>query len=80
MLHLISQSNLKHLHIVQNENTPETVTPCGARAWLKFKRDASKNLRVHLGAVSKRDMDCDLVIQPEAPVHSITCKNVRNTD
>lgn len=77
MLHLIPKSKLKHLHIVQNENTPKTVMPCSAKAWSHFKQHASEHLHVHLEATSKGTNECDLLIQPEAPIHSITCKNVR---
>ncbi|XP_055317479.1 F-box only protein 39 [Sitodiplosis mosellana] len=77
MLHLIVESNLKHLHIVQNENTPKTVMPCSAKAWTHFKQHASEHLQVHLEAISKYTNGCDLLIQPEAPVHSITCKNAK---
>lgn len=77
MLRLIVDSKLKHLHIVQNENTPKTVTPCSARAWAHFKQNASEHMQVHLEAISNDTNECDLLIQPGAPVHSITCKNVR---
>lgn len=78
MLRLIAQSSkLKHLHIVQNENTPKTVTACNEKAWIHFKQCAPEGLRVHLEAISNGQTECDLLIQPEAPVYSITCKNVR---
>ncbi|XP_031622465.1 uncharacterized protein LOC116340235 [Contarinia nasturtii] len=67
MLRLIAVSKLKHLHIVQNENTPKTVMPCTAKAWTHFKRVASENIHVHLETNSNRNGECDLVIQPEAP-------------
>lgn len=76
MLHLITESKLKHLHIVQNGNTPKTVMPCSAKAWTHFKRHASEYLQVHLEANSNGTNECELLIQPDAPIHSITCKNV----
>lgn len=76
MLRHLTQSKLKHLHIVQNENTPRTVMPCSVKAWLQFKHLARDNLRTHLEAISKENEECDLLIQPDAFIHSIKCKNV----
>lgn len=78
MLQLIALSKLKDFHIVQNENTPKTVTPCTAKAWTHFKQSVCRELRVHLEGIAKERNECDLLIQPEAPVYSIKCKNVRN--
>lgn len=76
MIRQMVESKLKHLYIVQNENTPKTVMPCSARAWLHFKRHTGDRLRVNLVANSKGKIECDFLIQPEAPVYSITCQNV----
>lgn len=78
LLDSIVGSNLTHFHIVQNENTPKTAVPCSVKAWSRFKRYASEQLKLHLDAISKRKNGCELLVQPEAPVHSITCENVRD--
>ena len=72
MLKALINTNLMHLHIVQNQNTPGTVMPCSAKAWTNFKCMINENPKIHLTAIN-----CDLLIQPEAPVYSITCKMVR---
>lgn len=74
MLWLITDSQIKHLYIVQNENTPATAMPCSINAWFKFKRRA-KDLRVHLILSSNGEV-CNLLIQPKAPIYSIKCENV----
>lgn len=74
MLLLITDSQIKHLYIVQNENTPATAVPCSINAWFKFKGRA-KDLRVHLIASSNGEV-CNLLIQPKAPIYSIKCENV----
>lgn len=76
MLRLIAGSKLKDFHIVQNENTPKAVTPCTAKAWMLFKQSAPKELRVHLVGIFAQQNGSDLLIQPEAPVYAIKCKNV----
>lgn len=72
LLRALIDTNLLHLHITQNRNTPETALPCSAKAWSNFKRMVNDHPKIHLSAI-----DCDLLIQPEAPVHSITCQIVR---
>lgn len=73
MLNVISSSNtkLKYLIIVQNENTPKTVLPCSANAWILFQKQTNGNVRVNLYASV-----CGLLLQPMAPVYSITCCDV----
>lgn len=72
MLQALTDTNLMHLHIVQNGNTPQTVMPCSAKAWTNFKCMVNENPKIHLSAI-----ECDLLIQPEAPIYSITCELVR---
>lgn len=73
MLQALTDTNLMHLHILQNENTPKFVLPCSAKAWINFKkRVMTERPKIHLSAI-----DCDLLIQPEAPVYSITLEMVR---
>lgn len=75
MIGLIAESKLKDLHIIQNEITPKTVLPCSAKAWRKFKRRANE-IRVHLSARSNGEFECELLIQPEAPIYCVECENV----
>lgn len=76
MLYSIAKSDLIRFHIIQNENTPKTVVACSIKAWSKFKQLAKERLKVHLEAISSGNDECELLIQPEAPVHSIKCRNV----
>lgn len=73
MLQALVDTNLMHLYIIQNGNTPKAVMPCSEKAWINFKRmmTNSEHPKIHLSAA-----DCDLLIQPEAPVYSIARKNV----
>lgn len=75
MIGLIADSKLKDLHIIQNEITPKTVLPCSAKVWCKFKRRANE-MRVHLSARSNGEFECELLIQPEAPIYCVECENV----
>lgn len=71
MLQALIDTNLMHLYIVQNANTPDTVMPCSAKAWTLFKCMVNESPKIHLSAI-----ECNLLIQPEAPVYSITCEMV----
>lgn len=70
VLTLIADSNIKHLHIIQNRYTPSgiTVSPCSVKGWRIVKHD-NPNLYVHLRIESTSNGE--IVIQPEAPVRSI---------
>jgi len=62
---------LRHLHLLQNCYTPShlTISACGVKAWRNVKK-TNPRLRVHLRLENLTDGE--VVLQPEAPVHSIT--------
>lgn len=71
MLQLISDSNLRHLHLLQNSYSPpgEGVAACSSRAWYSLKHTNPK-LKVHL-EIDSNAYDAEIVIQLDAPVYSI---------
>ncbi|KAL9918892.1 F-box only protein 39 [Glossina fuscipes fuscipes] len=71
ILSLLGDTRLKHLHLLQNCYTASylTINHCSVRAWRTLKRD-NPRLKIHLRLESLSDGE--LVIQPEAPVYSIT--------
>ncbi|KMY95214.1 F-box only protein 39 [Drosophila simulans] len=71
VLSLLADTKLRHLHLLQNCYTPShlTISACGAKAWRNVKK-TNPRLRVHLRLENLTDGE--VVLQPEAPVHSIT--------
>lgn len=76
MLRCLTQSKLKHFYIVQNENTSKTVMPCSSKAWLYFKQYAPNDIQIHLEGTFNEIMNSNFLIQPDAFIQSIKCKNV----
>lgn len=74
ILEILSESKLLHLYLLQNEHTPKniTVAACSSKAWGNF-HDRNASIQVHLVIDVVRN-DTDLVIQPNAPVYSVTYK------
>ncbi|ALC41369.1 CG11044 [Drosophila busckii] len=71
VLSLLADTKLRHLHLLQNCYTPNhlTISACGVKAWRSLKR-TNPRMRVHLRVENLADGE--VVLQPEAPVHSIT--------
>ncbi|EDW48661.1 GM21995 [Drosophila sechellia] len=71
VLSLLADTKLRHLHLLQNCYTPShlTISACGAKAWRNVKK-TNPRMRVHLRLENLTDGE--VVLQPEAPVHSIT--------
>jgi len=71
VLSLLADTKLQHLHLLQNCYTPNhlTISACGVKAWRNVKK-TNPRLRVHLRMENLTDGE--VVLQPEAPVHSIT--------
>lgn len=71
VLSLLADTKLRHLHLLQNCYTPKyvTISACGVKAWRSLKK-TNPRMRVHL-RLENLD-DGEVVLQPEAPVHSIT--------
>ncbi|EDW74852.2 uncharacterized protein Dwil_GK15904 [Drosophila willistoni] len=71
VLSLLADTKLRHLHLLQNCYTPNylTISACGVKAWRNLKK-TNPRLRVHLRLENMTDGE--VVLQPEAPVHSIT--------
>jgi len=71
VLSLLADTKLRHLHLLQNCYTPShlTISACGVKAWRNVKK-TNPRLRVHLRLENLTDGE--VVLQPEAPVHSIT--------
>lgn len=84
LLKILAKSNLKDFWIIQNELTPKTVMPCDENAWQTFKM-INVTTRVHLYASDADSSDfcgygdVELLIQPAAPIYSVTCQNVRTS-
>lgn len=74
ILKILCDMRLRHLHIVQNENTPKTVLACSVAAWSSFRKQTINTTLVHL-AFDMTFSRCyeNLIIQPCAPVFSVTC-------
>lgn len=72
VLQLIADSNLKHLHLFQNSYSPpaEGVSACSPKAWFSLRKTNPK-LKIHL-AIDSNANDCDVVLQQDAPVYSVT--------
>lgn len=71
VLSLLADTKLRHLHLLQNCYTPNhlTISACGVKAWRSLKA-TNPRMRVHLRMENL--VDGEVVLQPEAPVHSIT--------
>lgn len=71
VLSLLADTKLRHLHLLQNCYTPShlTISACGVKAWRSLKV-TNPRMRVHLRMENL--VDGEVVLQPEAPVHSIT--------
>ncbi|KAJ9600397.1 hypothetical protein L9F63_009325 [Diploptera punctata] len=70
LIQLLGNTNLHHLHIVQNRYTPGEINfrSIPARAW-RLCRRANPKLKVHLELEGSRDRD--ILWQDRAPVYSI---------
>ncbi|XP_032596900.1 uncharacterized protein LOC6568986 [Drosophila grimshawi] len=71
VISLLADTKLRHLHLLQNCYTPNhlSISACGVKAWRSLKA-TNPRLRVHLRVENL--VDGEVVLQPEAPVHSIT--------
>ncbi|XP_020799248.1 F-box only protein 39 [Drosophila serrata] len=71
VLSLLADTKLRHLYLLQNCYTPShlTISACGVKAWRSLKK-TNPRMRVHLRVENLTDGE--VVLQPEAPVHSIT--------
>ncbi|KAH8257805.1 hypothetical protein KR038_001344 [Drosophila bunnanda] len=71
VLSLLADTKLRHLYLLQNCYTPShlTISACGVKAWRSLKK-TNPRMRVHLRLENLTDGE--VVLQPEAPVHSIT--------
>lgn len=76
LLQLLSSTALRHLHIFQNNYSPATVSPCSGKAWLQLRGD-NPHIKVHLRVESVKK--CDIVLQPNAPVYSVTYRAQKST-
>ncbi|XP_075166928.1 F-box only protein 39 [Haematobia irritans] len=74
VLMLLADTQLKHLHLLQNCYTVSylTISHCSVKAWRILKRDNPK-LKVHLRLESLNDGE--VVFQPEAPIYSVTYRS-----
>lgn len=70
VLQLLGDSNVRHLHLLQNRYTPQNIciAPCTAKGWRSVRRD-NPALCVHLRVESTGG--AHVLLQPDAPVHSI---------
>lgn len=75
VLQLLTSTSLKHLHIFQNNYCPVTPAPCSLKAWKLLRLD-NPNIKVHLRIESSKNVD--IVLQPGAPVHSVTYRASKN--
>lgn len=76
-LEILENSRLLDLYLLQNEYTPQNIviTPCSSKAW-KNLHEKNQQLRVHLHLDVSRNK-ADLLLQPNAPVHSVTYNTPR---
>lgn len=70
VLQLLASTQLRHLHILQNNYCPTTPAACHAKAWKMFRLE-NPGIKVHLRLESSSP-NAQLTYQPNAPVHSIT--------
>lgn len=82
LLKILAKCELKDFWIIQNELTPKTIVPCDENAWRAF-RMINVTTRIHLYASDADSSDfsnfgdVELLIQPAAPIYSVTYQNVR---
>lgn len=72
LLLMLSQTGLRHLHILQNRYTPIDIEPLNYFDW-KQCRKTNPTLKVHLRVESVRERQ--ILWQPGAPVSSIIYKS-----
>lgn len=72
LLAMLSQTRLRHLHVLQNRYTPADIGPVHSFDW-KHCAKSNPALRVHLRVESIRDRQ--VLWQPGAPVFSIIYKS-----
>lgn len=75
VLQLLASTQLKHLHIYQNNYSPTTPAACSAKAW-KQLRSENPRIKVHLRIESTSNND--ITFQPNAPVYSVTYRTPKN--